>query len=146
MPNRNPRCPTGKCPWAALKNTPAPRRTLGQRITAWVRREPTPQCGHRVRVTLPDPRTGDEAVLFARSGVSHPLGKLTCLAKTVIPESVGDVLAERARAAGMGVTELHREILCRWAYGDEIDRLNEHRRRVALMNGSNSGPENGGES
>jgi hypothetical protein len=93
-----------------------------------------------------DPRADDDAALFARSGTSHPLGKLTYLAKTVIPESVGDVLAERARAAGMGVTELHREILCRWAYGDEIDRLLNERRRVATMNRSDSGPERGGQS
>ncbi|MBB5443657.1 MULTISPECIES: hypothetical protein [unclassified Paraburkholderia] len=95
---------------------------------------------------ISDEAHADDAALFARSGTSHPLGKLTFLAKTVIPESVGDVLAERARAAGMGVTELHREILCRWACGDEIDRLIERRRRVASMNGSNSGPERGGRS
>lgn len=85
----------------------------------------------------------DDVALFARSGTSHPLGKLTYLAKTVVPESVGDALAERARAAGMGVTELHREILCRWAYGDEIDRLLNERRRVASLNWTGTGPENG---
>lgn len=88
----------------------------------------------------------DDGALFARSGTSHPLGKLTYLAKTVIPESVADVLAERARASGMGDTELHRDNLCRWACGEEIDGLIERQLRVASMTRSNSGPEKDGQS
>ncbi|NML34537.1 hypothetical protein [Paraburkholderia antibiotica] len=92
---------------------------------------------------MPD---NDDEVLFARSGMSHPLGKLVSMMKTVVPEVVEDRMIAAARAEGMSMAELHREILCRWACGDEIDRLVERRRRVALMNGSNSGPERGSQS
>ncbi|SIO50769.1 hypothetical protein SAMN05444172_2606 [Burkholderia sp. GAS332] len=87
----------------------------------------------------------DLEVLFSRSGASHPLGKLIAVEKTVVPEVVSDILVERARALQMTVTELHREILCRWACGGEIDRLLSERRRVASMNGAGSGPESGGD-
>lgn len=85
----------------------------------------------------------DDEVLFARSGMSHPLGKLTAIEKVALPEIVSDILAERARAARMTTAELHREVMCRWACGDDLDRVLAERRRVASMNGAGIGTDGG---
>lgn len=95
--------------------------------------------------SISEPSVDEDAVLFARSGMSHPLGKLTAIEKVALPELVSDILAERARAARMSTAELHREILCQWACGDDYDRVLAERRRVASMNGAGIGAAGGGD-
>lgn len=92
-----------------------------------------------------DLHADDDAALFARSGMSHPLGKLTAIEKVALPEIVSDILAERACAAKMSVAELHREVMCQWACGNNYDRILAERRRVASMNGPGIGTEGGGD-
>lgn len=74
--------------------------------------------------------TDDEAVLFSRSGATHPLGKLLHPAKTDLPQCVGDALLADARELGAPPAEVMRDILCWYYFPDDMQRLLERRRRV----------------
>ncbi|MBN3777415.1 ribbon-helix-helix protein, CopG family [Burkholderia sp. Ac-20345] len=87
----------------------------------------------------------NDEVLFARSGTSHPLGKLCEIEKAPVPEIVSDVITQRARAAGMSRSELIRDVLCWWACPDDMERLLAERRRVAAMNRPGNGTDGDGD-
>jgi len=81
-----------------------------------------------------------ESIHMSRSAYNHPLGKLTDPVKTDLPEIVGEHLTQKAREAGMTRAELVREIICHWAFPDDMEKLAEQRRNVARGNGARFEP------
>lgn len=81
--------------------------------------------------------SNDESVVFARSGKTNPLGKMTAeISKMNIPEVTKEVLEDRARAQGMGVTEYCRLVLMVHAHGIEyLLSLEKERLQVAALIG-----------
>lgn len=79
----------------------------------------------------------ESSIAFARNNRTSPLGKMTAeISKMNIPEPTKDVLEDRARAQGMGVTEYARLVLMVHAHGvDYLLSLEKERLQVAALIG-----------
>lgn len=93
------------------------------------------------------PGTNDFAV-FARSGHTNQLGKLTRdVGHLVLPEDVGQIIAERAHEEGMPIIEYVRLLCAISAFGaDHIAKIHAERlRRMAgIRNESGHATDTGG--
>lgn len=76
---------------------------------------------------------------FARSGITHPLGKFTALfPRFKGPEATKEILERRATELGMSLAEYVREMCIVNAHGEQEVR-NLQARRIAVVAGT--GPE-----
>lgn len=83
----------------------------------------------------------NETPLFHRTGVTHPLGKLTFQLKVDLPEEVGEAMVVAARELGIGLAELTRERLS-WDFcRDRMQSLQDRRNEVMQGNGPGYVPE-----
>lgn len=79
---------------------------------------------------------------LSRSGTTSPLGKLSYEIKVRVAESVGEELEQQARALGLGVGELVREVLTIKALGyDHVRKLYQDRLEMVAGNGTERGRE-----